>query len=75
MIIDSPILANGVNLLFKFGFILFAIAYFIFSLIIIRQVFSLTNLVRTDTGFLIRALALLHSLVALGIIALFIYLL
>lgn len=75
MILDTPILTIAINLLFKFGFIAFAIAYFIFSLIIIRQVFSLTNLVRTDTGFLIRLLALLHGLIALGVIVLFIYLL
>lgn len=71
----QPFLINGVNILFKIGFIAFAVLYFIFSLIVIRQVYLMTDTIITEGGPILRALAIVFAGLALGIIVLFIGLL
>lgn len=58
--------------LFDFGFGVFALLYFIFSLIVIRQVFSMTQTVATEAGFVLRFLAFLHAGLALLVMVLLI---
>lgn len=54
------------------GFFLLAfIMYFLFSLVIIRQVQLLTDIVITEISPVLRALTILHAGFALGIIVLF----
>lgn len=76
MPIDSPFLspfliAGAVNL-FKIGFVAFAVLYFIFSLIVIRQVTLMTETVMTEGAPILRIISILHAGLALGIIILFI---
>jgi hypothetical protein len=70
MFADNPVLL--LPLIFKLGFILFAVLYFIFSLIVIRQVTIMADTVRTEGGPILKALAIFHSGVSLGIIILLI---
>ncbi len=76
MTIDSlltnlPIQTSTI-LLFKITFILFSAAYFIFSLVVVRQIMLMTQVVRTEGGLILRFIGFLHALVALGIIVLFV---
>jgi len=65
-------LESGLQLIFKAGFIIFAVLYFIFSLIVIRQVKLMTETVVTEGGAIIRALAIIFAGLSLGVIVLFI---
>jgi len=54
------------------GFFLVAfVMYFLFSLVIIRQVQLLTDIIITEVSPVLRALTILHAGFALGIIILF----
>lgn len=66
---------GGLVLLFKIGFITFATVYFIFSLIIIRQVSLMSETVITEGGFILKAISIIHAGLALGIVVLFFWLL
>ncbi len=68
-------LLTNFTVIFKAGFILFAIAYFVFSLIVIRQVTLMTETIITEGGAILRAVSILHAGIALGVIILFIGLL
>ncbi|MCL5784448.1 MAG: hypothetical protein M1142_03790 [Patescibacteria group bacterium] len=63
---------QGILLLGKFGVLTLIIFYFIFSLIIVRQVKLMTETLMTEVTPLLRAFAILHAGFALGIIILFI---
>lgn len=67
----NPI-SNLILLSFKVGFIAFAAVYFIFTLIVLRQVNLMTDTVKTEGGGILKALAILYSGLALGVIVLFI---
>ncbi|MBI2596390.1 hypothetical protein HYW46_06715 [Candidatus Daviesbacteria bacterium] len=70
---DITAIFNGnIGLVFKLSFIAFACLYFLFSLIIIRQVYLMTETIMTQTGPVLRAVSILHSGLALGIIILFV---
>jgi hypothetical protein len=56
----------------EIAIILLAFCYFIFSLIVVRQVNLMTETVITETGPVFRAFAIIHSGIALGIVILFI---
>ncbi|MBI2021902.1 hypothetical protein HYS93_03420 [Candidatus Daviesbacteria bacterium] len=79
MVTDNPILSiiNLTNFweIFKIGFIIFSILYFIFSLVIIRQVSLMAETVMTEGGPILRALSIFHAGLALGLIILLIGLL
>ena len=64
----NPFILNA----FKLGFVLLAILYFIFSLIVIGQIRLMTETVTTEAGSLLRFFSILHAGIALGIIVLFI---
>lgn len=57
---------------FKIGFALFAAVYFIFSLIIIRQVNLMTTTVKTQSAGILKILSYLFCLLALGILVYFV---
>ena len=57
---------------FKVGFILFALLYFVFSLIVVGQVRLMTQTVKTEAGPLLRFFSVLFAGIALGLIVLFI---
>lgn len=67
--------AEGFLILVKFGLLLLAVLYFIFSLIVVRQVALMTETLMTEVTPLLRAFSIIHSGLALGIILLFIGLL
>lgn len=68
----DPTLITGIIGILKLLFIAFALAYFLFSLFVIRQVNLMTETVSTEGGPILKAIAILHSGLALGIIILFI---
>lgn len=77
MLIDTPLLnallTNPYIIdLFRLGFVIIAILYFIFSLIVIGQVRLMTETVATEVGPLLRFFSIIHAGIALGIIVLFI---
>jgi hypothetical protein len=57
---------------FDIGFLAFGIVYFIFTLIVLRQVNLMTSTVRTEGGGALKAIAILYAGLALGVIVLFI---
>src|SRR3989344_1687020 len=66
---------GGFLIVVKFGLLLLAVLYFIFSLIVVRQVSLMTDTLMTEVAPLIRAFSIIHAGLALGIILLFIGLL
>ena len=72
MSLDNLNLILGVTGIAKILFISFALVYFLFSLIVIRQVNLMTQTVVTEGGPILKAVAILHSGLVLGIIILFI---
>lgn len=78
MPIELPLfgtLTGGLVLFFKIGFIVLAILYFIFSLIVIRQVALMSQTVITEGGFVLRAISIIHAGLALGVVVFFIWML
>lgn len=73
--VNLQTLLNNFSIIFKIGFILFSLLYFIFSLIVVRQVNLMTETVITEAAGIFKLLSLLHALLALGILILFIFLL
>lgn len=64
--------SQGVLFVFRLAFVIFAALYFIFSLIIIRQVSLMAETVKTEFGGLLRFLSFLFALAALGILIYFV---
>lgn len=71
----SPLLQTLISRAFEIGFLVFGVVYFIFTLIVLRQVNLMTSTIKTEGGGLIKALAILYTGLALGVIVLFIGLL
>ena len=61
-----------VELLFKIAFVVFGVVYFIFTLVVLRQVNLMASTIKTEGGGLLKALAILYAGFALGVIVLFI---
>lgn len=68
----SPIFMNIISGAFEIGFLVFGVVYFIFTLIVLRQVNLMTSTIRTEGGGILKALAILYAGLALGMIVLFI---
>lgn len=62
---------SNLFIVFKGGFVAFGILYFLFSLIVIRQVALMTNTVITEAGFFLRILAIAHSILSLLLVLYF----
>lgn len=58
-------------LIFKGLVLLIAICYFLFTLIVVRQINLMTEIVMTRGGSAMRFLAIIYSGVALGMVILF----
>ena len=69
---SNPFLLNIVSGVFEVGFLAFGVIYFIFTLIVLRQVNLMTRTIRTEGGGILKALAILYAGLALGVIVLFI---
>jgi hypothetical protein len=73
MLIDTPLLESLLNNpylsnTFQIFFIIFAILYFIFSLIVIGQIRLMTETVTTEAGPLLRFFSIIHAGIALALI-------
>lgn len=69
----GPLFLNDAWFLIKLGYLIFTILYFIFSLIVVRQVNLMTETVITEAAGLLKVLAILNALLALGLVVYFIY--
>ena len=67
--------AEGVLLIIKVGLIILSVLYFVFSLIVVRQVNLMTDTLITEVSPILQAMAIINAGVALGVIILFIGLL
>lgn len=61
-----------IEMVFKGGFIIFGVVYFIFTLVVLRQVNIMASTLRTEGGGILKGLAILFAGLALGVIVLFI---
>ena len=68
----NPILQNILSKSFQIGFIAFSAVYFIFTLIVLRQVNLMISTIRTEGGGVLKALAILYAGLSLGVIVLLI---
>ena len=68
----NPIFLNIISGAFEIGFLAFGVIYFIFTLIVLRQVNLMTSTIKTEGGGFLKALAILYAGLALGVIVLFI---
>ncbi len=66
------VFANIISGAFEIGFLIFGIIYFIFTLIVLRQVNLMTETIKTESGGILKAIAILYAGLALGVIVLFI---
>lgn len=66
----NPLFVNIVSKAFDFGFLAFAVVYFIFTLIVLRQVNLMTATIKTEGGGILKALAILYCGFSLGVIVL-----
>ncbi len=65
-------LQSLIEMVFKGGFIIFGVVYFIFTLVVLRQVNIMASTLHTEGGGLLKGLAILFAGLALGVIVLFI---
>lgn len=63
---------DSVWLTIKVAILILSVLYFIFSLIVIRQVYLMTETLITETAPILRAFVILNAGFALGVILLFI---
>lgn len=68
-LLNSP----GTIFTFKIGYIAISILYFIFSLVVIRQVNLMSETVITKTAGILKIIALIHALLALAVVIFFIF--
>ena len=72
IIIQTNPILNIISGAFEVGFLAFGVVYFIFTLIVLRQVNLMTSTIKTEGGGILKALAILYAGLALGMIVLFI---
>jgi hypothetical protein len=68
----NPLFQTLISRAFEIGFLAFGVIYFIFTLIVLRQVNLMTSTIKTEGGGLIKGLAIIYTGLALGVIVLFI---
>jgi hypothetical protein len=61
----------GVLMVVKVGFVIFAVLYFVFSLVIIRQVSLMAETVKTELGGVLKILSIAFALFSLAILIYF----
>jgi hypothetical protein len=57
---------------FKIGLIIFAALYFVFTLVVIRQVILMTETVKTVAAPLLKIITIIYSLFALSVVIFFV---
>jgi hypothetical protein len=67
---NSLFIVNSI-LLFKIGVLVFSFLYFIFTLVVIRQVGLMTETVRTQAAPILKLVSFLYALFALGVVVFF----
>lgn len=79
MPIDQTVLTSslGINLVWIWGvtkllLLLLVFCYFLFSLVVVRQVTLMTETLMTESAPVLRAMSIIHAGFALGVIILFI---
>lgn len=72
--LDNLLALNFASLVFKTCFIIFSLVYFIFSLIVIRQVNLMSETLITEAVLIFKIFAIMHALVALSAVIFFILL-
>jgi len=77
MIVEGQVLSamnplQGVWVVANFWILILAALYFVFSLIVIRQIHLMTEIVMTEAAPIMRAFSIIHAGLALGIVILFI---
>lgn len=65
-------LFNNFAPVFKFGFIIFSILHFIFTLIVLRQINLMTQTIITEGGPILRILGIIYTVFALLVLIYFI---
>lgn len=70
--LGSNLLIANTALLFKIGLVAFSALYFVFSLIVVRQVSLMSETVKTKFGGILRVFSILFAGLALGILVLFV---
>lgn len=70
-----PPAGESIYLVVKVLFVLFATAYFVFSVIAARQITMMTETIETQAGPALRILGLVHAIFALGMIGFFLFVL
>ncbi|MDD2822577.1 MAG: hypothetical protein PHQ59_00715 [Candidatus Daviesbacteria bacterium] len=71
--IFNPVVSmDTVWFIVKGGLVVLSLLYFIFSLIVVRQINLMTDTLITEVAPYLRAFAIIHSGISLGIIILFI---
>ena len=68
----NPFFLNIISGAFEIGFLAFGVVYFIFTLIVLRQVNLMTSTIKTEGGGVLKALAILYCGLSLGVIVLII---
>lgn len=72
---NTPLLTmlfNNFGALFKFGYIIFAILHFIFTLIVLRQANLMTTTIVTEGGPILRGLAIAYAIFAVVVLIYFV---
>jgi len=69
---DPDLAGNILDSVLKTGFVLGAILYLIFSILVIRQIKVMRETLITDVSPMIKTLGLVHFFVATGVMVLFI---
>lgn len=72
VISNSLLISSSVLLVFKFSALSLAVLYFIFSLIVVRQVNLMTETVITEAMPVLKFFSIIHAGLALGVVILFI---
>ncbi|HLC87782.1 MAG TPA: DUF5657 family protein [Patescibacteria group bacterium] len=68
----NPFFLNIISGAFEIGFLAFGVVYFIFTLIVLRQVNLMTSTIKTEGAGVLKALAILYCGLSLGVIVLII---
>jgi hypothetical protein len=71
----NSLFITNAEFVFKIGVVAFVFLYFVFTLIVIRQVSLMTETIRTEAGGFLKFISILYALSALGLVVFFFLLL
>lgn len=70
----SDLAAEGFWAILKLGFLLLFLLYFIYSLVVVRQVYLMTKTVITDVSPVLKILGIFHAVAAFSAVVIFLWL-